>query len=118
MKKWTHIIADLYGCDIQNRMADKPISDIESELSKLVKESWLTELWNFYHEFWKHAFTAAIVLAESHMTLHTRPEDKYISLDIFVCNYTQDQKKAAFFLYENIKQLVKPLDIKENIIDR
>ena len=36
-----------------------------------------------------------IVLAESHMSLHTWPEKKYVTLDVYVCSYTQDNREKA-----------------------
>ena len=35
--------------------------------------------------------TGAVLLAESHLALHTWPEHGTVTIDVFVCNFLQDQ---------------------------
>lgn len=101
--KWTHIIADLREIDFKNLKINEGI--LKWFLSKIIKESWLTELWNFYHTFWKNdEITWVIALAESHISIHSWPEFSYISLDIFVCNLkNENSKKAENIFFEILK---------------
>jgi S-adenosylmethionine decarboxylase proenzyme len=44
------------------------------------------------HDFYPQGMTAAIVLSESHVTIHTYPEDKVAYVDCFSCgNISPDQ---------------------------
>ena len=101
--KWTHIIADLREIDFKNLEINEEI--LKEFLSKIIKENWLTELWNFYHTFWKNdEITWVIALAESHISIHSWPEFSYISLDIFVCNIkNENSKKAKNIFFEILK---------------
>jgi S-adenosylmethionine/arginine decarboxylase-like enzyme len=39
--------------------------------------------------------TGAVMLAESHLAVHTWPETKAVTLDLYVCNFSQDNSSAA-----------------------
>ena len=118
MTHWLHIIADLFDCNFNYFISKSTVGDTKKLLSNLIKECWLTELWHYYHEFDKDSYTAVIALAESHISIHTRPEDKYISLDIFVCNYSFDNRSNAIQIYDALKKIYKPWKIKETFLDR
>lgn len=36
-------------------------------------------------EFDPHGVTSVLVLSESHFTIHTYPEHRYVSMDLYVC---------------------------------
>ena len=39
--------------------------------------------------------TGAVVLAESHLAVHTWPELRAVTLDLYVCNFSHDNSAAA-----------------------
>jgi S-adenosylmethionine decarboxylase proenzyme len=87
MKKWIHIIADLYDCDFDFYISKQNIENIVFDISQIIQINQLTIVWEKYYEFGKNSFTLVFLLAESHLSIHTWPEKKYISFDIYVCNY-------------------------------
>ena len=97
---WLHIISDLKWVNFYNILIDEEI------LKKLVweelKKCSLTELWSYYHTFEnKNEITCVVALAESHITLHLWPEKSYISLDIFVCNFWEDNSQKEIVKIKN-----------------
>lgn len=52
-----------------------------------------------FHQFPAAGATGALILAESHLAIHTWPELASVTLDLYVCNYSQDNRAAAEAAY-------------------
>jgi S-adenosylmethionine decarboxylase proenzyme len=50
------------------------------------------------HHFSPYGVTAVIVIAESHLAVHTWPEFKYAAVDLFTCGTSVDTWKAFDFV--------------------
>ena len=55
--------------------------------------------------------TGAVVLAESHLAIHTWPERDSATLDIYVCNFTADNTGKAEEVYATLLKALKPRDV-------
>lgn len=77
---------------------------LRKTVSKLIKKYMLTELGSYYHQF-DIGVTGVVALAESHITFHTWSEKQYVSLNIFVCNYSTDNTKKAKSLFNELVNL-------------
>ena len=112
--KGTHIISDLKEINFKNlKLDEKTLKDF---LSEIILKNGLTELWNYYHTFWKNnEITTVVALAESHISIHTWPELSYVSLDIFVCNLKNDNSQIAKNIFYEILKFFdcKKYDYKE-----
>lgn len=64
------------------------------------------------HHSFNLGYTSAWLLEESHITIHTWPEDKFINLDIYVCNFLNDNSKKVQKIYDFLKELYKPSKTK------
>ena len=55
----------------------------------------LTVLSETEYKFEPQGLTQAFILSESHFAVHTYPEEKYLSMDCYVCNPAIDLAKLA-----------------------
>lgn len=109
--KGIHIIADLFECDFKwlNAVDQK---ELEEVVSAKIKDNNLTEVGSFYHSFGRGAYSGVVSLAESHLSFHTWPENSYISLDIYVCNYERDNTQNAKNLAKDVIRIFSPKTVK------
>ena len=113
-----HLIGDLFDCSCNHKIFTDP-KFLENTCSSFVNNVGLTEVGKFFHQFdGEGGVTGMIVLAESHMSLHTWPEKKYVTLDVYVCSYTQDNREKAKNLYKALEDLFQPSNKNYKEIDR
>ena len=65
-----------------------------------------TVLNDVFHKFSPQGVSGVVVIAESHLCIHTWPEFGYAAVDVFTCGSTINPKDA-------IELLVKTLDCKD-----
>jgi S-adenosylmethionine decarboxylase len=52
--------------------------------------------------------TATVLLAESHLCVHTWPEQQAVTLDVYVCNFGGDHSAKAQALLTDLQTLFDP----------
>ena len=62
--------------------------------------------------------TGAVVLAESHLAVHTWPELDAVTFDLYVCNYSQDNRAAAEAAYRSLAEAFQPRQIVRRDVAR
>jgi S-adenosylmethionine decarboxylase len=96
----THVLADLNGI-----AADK-LSDctgLETLLRQAAEAAGAHILFSHFHAFGDgQGVTGVVLLAESHITIHTWPECGFAAADIFMCGSAQPE--LALALIENALQ--------------
>jgi len=75
-----HLLIDFYGCH-----AHGMLPEIEKALTDACRATGATVLFSHLHPFHGGGCSGAVILAESHCSIHTWPEEKFVALDIFVC---------------------------------
>lgn len=81
------ILVEYYDCE-NSRIND--VSFIESALLKATKASRATIISHNFHKFSPYGVSGVVVIAESHVAIHTWPEYNYAAVDIFTCGDTID----------------------------
>jgi S-adenosylmethionine decarboxylase len=56
-----------------------------------------------HHKFKPCGVTIALLLAESHMTIHTYPSHGYAAIDVYTCGETADPMVAMEYLLDMLK---------------
>jgi S-adenosylmethionine decarboxylase len=74
---------------------------------------------DYFHQFGGGGgVTGVIVLAESHLAIHTWPEKMSVSLDVYVCNYGSDNRDKARRLFDALLYTFAPREPRICAIDR
>jgi len=113
-----HLIGDLFECHCEsNRMFDAEW--IERHCLKLVEDAGLTAIAHVFHPFGDGGgVTGMVVLAESHLSLHTWPEEGFVTIDVYVCNYSTDNREKARRLFDALIRTYAPKSPRTFSIDR
>jgi S-adenosylmethionine decarboxylase len=56
--------------------------------------------------------TATVLLAESHVCVHTWPEQRAVTLDVYVCNLGADHSSKAHAFMAALQLLFEPTDVQ------
>ena len=62
--------------------------------------------------------TATLLLAESHLCVHTWPEQRAVTLDVYVCNFGGDHSAKAEDLMKQLLALFEPQQIERHRLQR
>ncbi|PKD44824.1 adenosylmethionine decarboxylase [Rhodohalobacter barkolensis] len=81
------ILVEFYDCD-ESKIND--VSYIENSLIQATKASKATIISHNFHKFSPYGVSGVVVIAESHVAIHTWPEYNYAAVDIFTCGDTID----------------------------
>ena len=96
-----HILAELGGCDAA-RLAD--LSLVESSMLDAARISGATIVTYSFHHFADQdggqGVSGAVIIAESHLAIHTWPEHRFAAVDFFTCGKGVDVRKALDHLKE------------------
>ena len=70
------------------------------------------------HAFSNNSFTVAVALAESHISVHTWPERFAVQLDVFLCNYINDNRQKCERIFNEIVRYFDAVEVDLAFIDR
>lgn len=113
-----HLIGDLYGCLCDSRLMHEA-DYLEQFCKARVAAADLTSVGSLFHSFGEGGgVTGVVVLAESHLSIHTWPESGYVTLDVYVCNYSTDNRPKAQKLFDDIQAAFNPADPHLHRVER
>jgi S-adenosylmethionine decarboxylase len=105
-----HITLDLYGCPESPLLRDS--AALCTACRAAVTDVGLEIVADVFHQFGSAGkpagATGAVVLAESHVAVHTWPELGSVTLDIYVCNFSRDNEARAEALCLGLLELFRP----------
>ncbi|PTD97507.1 adenosylmethionine decarboxylase [Pseudothauera lacus] len=109
-----HLIADLYDCQCTPAvLEDRAV--LERLCVDECRDAGLTPLGAYFYQFMhddgqKAGVTGTVVLAESHLAIHTWPESGDVTLDVYVCNFSRDNSDRARQVFQRVLDTLKPRD--------
>ena len=111
MTMGTHILANLHGCP---KDCTESADVVLSILNDVVSEAQLRKVGESAHQFEPYGATAIVLLAESHISIHTWPEKELAVIDIFTCGDQQKSEKA----FEALCRLLKVKSFDKKVVRR
>jgi len=117
-----HLTADLSHCQCDGTW----LTDATRLLTRCVLEvqsSGLQAVNQLAHTFpgTQHGpggVTATVLLAESHLCVHTWPEQAGVTVDVYVCNYGADHSAKAHALMDALVALFEPRKVLRQALQR
>jgi len=103
-----HLLIEFWSC---NRQKLDNLDYLEKTMSQAAEVAGATVLKTAFQDFNPQGVSGVVVIAESHLTIHTWPEHGYAAVDIFTCGSTVDPWKAARFLKKELE--ATDMDVKD-----
>lgn len=113
-----HLTGDLSDCQCPpERLTD--LTALQAICLEAVCAAGLTQVNRLFHQFAPGSgITGVVLLAESHLAVHTWPELAGVTLDVYVCNYGQDNSAKAHGLFEALVQCFLPRSVVRGSLPR
>lgn len=117
-----HLTADLHQC----RCAPRWLTDAEllgAWCVQAVRSAGLRAVGQLFHRFpdtpqGPGGVTATVLLAESHLCVHTWPEQAAVTLDVYVCHFGADHRAQAHALMDTLVAHFDPLQAARQALER
>ncbi len=107
----SHLLIELFECDGRTL-------ELENEVGRAMREaaveSKATVVAESFHEFKPYGVSGAVIIQESHYTIHTWPEHGYAAVDLFYCGGTVQVHRAV----EVLQRRFNPKRIKFLVVRR
>ena len=110
-----HVLAEFYKCD--NDILNN-VSLIEQLMIDAAEKANATVISSSFHHFNPFGVSGVVVIAESHLAIHTWPEYGYASVDIYTCGDTLDPWVAYKYLRDMLKSgETSMMEMKRGLFD-
>ena len=95
-----HILAEYLECECTYLDSEGAIRNLMLEAASKIGA---TIVGDIFHHFSPQGVTGVVVIAESHLAIHTWPEFRYASVDLFTCGNRVDPWIGFEYLKEELR---------------
>ncbi len=106
-----HVLAEYFDCDKELLNNPEKLEDFMQQAAKKANAHIISSSFRTFEPF---GVSGVIIVAESHLAIHTWPEYGFAAVDFFTCGDTSDPWKAHEFL----KTVLKPSHTEEREVLR
>lgn len=111
-----HILVEFYNCD-KNILNDHAL--IEKYMNEAATKANATIVQSVFHLFNPWGVSGAVVIQESHLTIHTWPEYGYAAVDLFTCGDSVDPWIAFDYLQDMLKsEKSETTEVPRGLVDK
>jgi S-adenosylmethionine decarboxylase len=93
------MLLELFDCDAE---AINSLDVVKSAMVEAAKRAQATIVDVVFHEFNPFGISGVVVIAESHLAIHTWPEYRYAAVDVFSCGEVLQPREAVDYLVEQL----------------
>ena len=94
-----HLLLELLDCDPE---ALNSLDIVKTSMVEAAKRAQATIIDVVFHEFNPFGISGVVVIAESHLAIHTWPEYRYAAVDVFSCGESLQPQLAVDYLVEHL----------------
>lgn len=99
-----HLMLDMYGCSKEKLDSLDFIWDLLNKVPELIDMHKITQPYVFTYENEKYpdkyGISGVVIIAESHISIHTFPEKLFATIDVYSCREFEDEKLTKFLINE------------------
>jgi S-adenosylmethionine decarboxylase len=106
-----HLLAEFTEC---NTSTLNNLPELEKIMKEAARQSGATVVNSVFHHYNPQGLSGIVVIAESHISIHTWPEYGYAAVDCFTCGSTVDPWKAL----EHLKEALNCKEVQVQNINR
>ena len=121
MRRSLHILADFYDCEGDPKYFTSK-GKVRAKILAMIRRAGFIIVASRFHKFTNPhddgGITGVLIVSESHLTIHTWPERRYVNLDVFFCNYSHDNSRRVRAVFEEFKKLYQPRRLRTREIWR
>ncbi|MCI0547447.1 MAG: adenosylmethionine decarboxylase [Candidatus Rokubacteria bacterium] len=92
-----HLLLELFDCDAE---AINSLEAVKTSMVEAARRAQATIVDVLFHEFNPFGISGVVVIAESHLAIHTWPEYRYAAVDVFSCGDLLQPQVAAEYLVQ------------------
>jgi S-adenosylmethionine decarboxylase len=110
------MLVEFYDCD-STRLNDREL--LRNAMRQAAVTAGATVITDVFHEFNPHGISGVVVIAESHLAIHTWPEFKFAAVDLFTCGEDITPDEAMKYLQEQLRAAhFSVIELKRGVLDR
>jgi len=108
-----HLLAELSDC--RSNILDNSV-ELEKAMKDAARLSGATVVDTVFHHYNPQGLSGIVIIAESHLSIHTWPEYRYAAVDCFTCGSHVDPARALKHLQEVLgSQSVQVRDLNRGL---
>lgn len=112
-----HLLGEWQACppDLDQLHRAEPLRAL---CLRVIAEAGLAVVGERFHQFTPQGVTGAVLLAESHLAVHTWPEIGTVTTDLYVCNFSRDNSERARRAFAALRSAFRPQQALEREVAR
>lgn len=102
-----HWLLDLSDCHAPAEILEDAHT-LERLVPAAARAAGMTVVGQVFHQFAPCGVTGAVILSESHVTVHTWPESRFVAIDVYVCDFNEANQAKGERLADALQALFVP----------